>query len=149
MLFDTGDELNNGKTLSRDVIKMNGCVDNYLTDLPFIEHVSKEVGGFDQGSDNAFGLYCESHGLISYKNWTNVKKQKIKDDNWSAVPTTAFSLFDIMQNLTSDLWYKLCKKKENAILAGKIKEFSGVSKIDSTNKKWIMLWKFKATATRQ
>ena len=40
-----------------------------------------------------------------------------------------------MQNLTSDLWYKLCKKKENAILAGKIKEFSGVSKIDSTNKK--------------
>ena len=39
-----------------------------------------------------------------------------------------------MQNLTSDLWYKLCKKKEDAILAGKM-FFLGISKIDSPNKK--------------
>ena len=40
-----------------------------------------------------------------------------------------------MQNLTSDLWHKLSKKKEDAVLAGKVKEFLGISKIDSTNKK--------------
>ena len=40
-----------------------------------------------------------------------------------------------MQNLTSDIWHKLSKEKEDAILAEKIKEFWGTSKVDSTNKK--------------
>ena len=40
-----------------------------------------------------------------------------------------------MQTLTSDLWHKLCKKKEDAVKAGRVKEFLGISKIDSANKK--------------
>ena len=41
----------------------------------------------------------------------------------------------MMQSLTSDLWYRISKKKEDAVLAGKVKEFLGISKIDSANRK--------------
>ena len=41
LLFDTGDELNDGKILSLEVMKMNGPVGNHLTGLPFIKNVSK------------------------------------------------------------------------------------------------------------
>ena len=54
-----------------------------------------------------------------------------------------------MQNLTSGLWHKLSKKKEDTILAGKMKEILGISKVNSTNKKWMMPWKPRATTTRQ
>ena len=56
-LDDTGNELNDGKTLSPDVIKMNGRVGNHLTGLLFIENFPEEAGGFDQDGDDAFGLY--------------------------------------------------------------------------------------------
>ena len=46
-IYDTGDELNDGETLSPDVIKMNGRVGNHLTGLPFIKNVPEEAGGFD------------------------------------------------------------------------------------------------------
>ena len=134
-LFGTGDELGNRKTLSQDVIKMNDRMGNHFTGLPFIKNVSKEARGFDKDGDNAFSLYCESSGLTSCENWTNAERPKIKEDDWDAVAPTAVSLFEIMQNLTSDLWHKLCKKEEDAILAGKMKEFLGISKIDSANKK--------------
>ena len=98
---------------------MNGLVGNYLTGLPFIENVSKEAGGFDQDGDDAFGLHYESSGLKSYENWTNVKKPKINENDWRAIETAALSLFDIMQNLTSDLWYKLSKKKRTPSWLGK------------------------------
>ena len=45
-LYDTGNELNNGETLSLNVIKMNRCVGNHLTGLPFIKNVPRETGGF-------------------------------------------------------------------------------------------------------
>jgi len=96
-----------------------------------------------------FGLYCKSSGLKSYENWTNVENPKTNEKDWRAIETAALSLFDIMQNLTSDLWHKLSKKKENAILAGKMKEFLGISRVDNTNKNWMMPWKSKATTTRQ
>ena len=134
-LYDTGNELNDGKTLSLDVIKMNDRVGNHITGLPFIENVSKEAGGFDQDGDNAFGLYCKSSGLKSYEKWTNVENPKINEDDRISIETVALSLFDIMQNLTSDLWHKLSKKKEDAIKAGRVKEFLGISKVDSTDKK--------------
>ena len=41
----------------------------------------------------------------------------------------------MMESLTSDLWHTISKKKEDAVLAGKVKEFLGISKIDSANKK--------------
>ena len=118
-LFDTGDELGNGESLSPEVMKMNGRMGNHLTGLLSIENVLKEARGFDKDGDDTFGLYCESSGLTSSDDWTSVEKPKIKEDNWDAVAAAAFSLFDIMQNLTSDLWHKLCKKKEDAILAGR------------------------------
>ena len=69
-LYDTGDELNGGKTLPPNVIKMNGRVGNHLTGLLFTEYVPKEAGGFDQDGNDAFGLYCETSGLKIYQNWT-------------------------------------------------------------------------------
>ena len=110
-LYDNGDELNDGKTLSPNLVKMNGRVGNHLIGLPFIENVPIEDEGFDQDDDNAFGLYCKTSGLKSHKNWTNVEKPKINENDWRAVENAALSLFDIMQNLTSDLWHKLSKKK--------------------------------------
>ena len=41
----------------------------------------------------------------------------------------------MMQSLISDLWHKISKKKEDAVLDGRVKEFLGISKIDSANKK--------------
>ena len=41
----------------------------------------------------------------SYENWYEVEKPKIKD--WDAVASAAFSLFEIMEALTSDLWNKI------------------------------------------
>ena len=67
-------------------------------------------GGFDQDGDDAFRLYCETSGLKSHENWTNVEKPKINENDWKAVEIAALSLFNIMQNLTSDLWHKLSKK---------------------------------------
>ena len=81
LLFNTGNELNDDKTLSPDVIKMNGRVGNHLTGLPFIENVPEEAGGFDQDGDDAFGLYCETSGLKSHENWTNVKQPKIEEND--------------------------------------------------------------------
>ena len=71
-LFVTGDEINDGKVLSPDVIKMSGRVENHLTGLPFIKKFSNEAGGFDQDGADAFGLYGESFGIKSYGNRTNV-----------------------------------------------------------------------------
>ena len=118
-LFDTGDELDDGKALSPEVMKMNGRVGNHLTGHPFIQNISKKAGGFDKDGDVAFDLYCESSDFKSGDDWTSVRKPKIKEDDWYAVAAAAPFLFDTMQKLTSDLWHKLCKKKEDAILAGK------------------------------
>ena len=81
-LYDTGDELDDGETLSPNAIKLNGRVGNPLTGLPFIE-------------------------------------PKINKNDWKAVEIAALSLFDIMQNLTSDLWHKLSKKKRTPSWLGK------------------------------
>ena len=48
LLFDTGDDLDDGETLSQEVMKMNGRVENHLIGLPFMENVSKEAGGVRQ-----------------------------------------------------------------------------------------------------
>ena len=122
-LFDTGDDLGDGKTLSPNVVLLNGRVGNHLTGLPFVENVPHEAGGFDQDGNNAFGLYCEASGLKSYQNWESVEKPKINNSDWKAVEQASLSLFDMMQSLTSDLWYRVSKKKEDAVLAGKVKEF--------------------------
>ena len=134
-LYDNGDELEDDETLSPNSVILNGRVGNHLNGLPFIENVPDEAGGFDQDGDNAFGLYCKTSHLKSNDHWANVEKPKIKANDWKAVKIAALSLFNIMQTLTSDLWHKLCKKKEDIVKAGRVKEFSGISKIDSANKK--------------
>ena len=75
-LYDTGLDLDDGKSLSPNVIKINGRVGNHLTDLPFFENVPEKAGGFDKDGNVAFGLYCETSGLKSCENWTNIEKPK-------------------------------------------------------------------------
>ena len=104
-LYDNGDELNDGEILSLNLVKMNGRVGNHLTGLSFIKNLPKEAGGADQDGDDAFGLYCETSGLKSHENWTNVEKPKINKNGWRAVEIAALSLFNTMQNPTSDLCY--------------------------------------------
>merc|ERR1711966_310459 len=148
-LYETGGKLEDGETLSPNFIILNDRVGNHLPGLPFIENVPDEAGGFEQNGDDAFRLYYETSHLKSNEHWANVEKIKIEENDWKAVDIVALSLFNIMQTLTSDLWHKLCKKKEDIVKAGRVKEFLGISKIDSTNKKWMMPWKSKAMTTRQ
>ena len=75
-LYDIGDKLNDGETLSPNTINMNDRVRNHLTELPFIENVPDEARGVNQDGDDAFGLYCETYGLKAYENWTNIEKPK-------------------------------------------------------------------------
>ena len=134
-LYDNGDELEDDETLSPSSVMLNGRVGNHFNGLPFIENVPDEAGGFDKDGHDAFGLYCETSHLKSNEHWANIEKPKIETTDWKAVHVAALSLFNIMQTLTSDLWHKLCKKKEDAVKAGRVKEFLGISKIDSANKK--------------
>ena len=62
-LFDVGDDLVDGETLSSAVMRLNGRVGNHLTGLPFIKNVPEEAGGFNKDGNDAFGLYCETTGL--------------------------------------------------------------------------------------
>ena len=55
-LFGTGDELNDGKKLSPDVIKMNSLIGKHLTGVHFIKNVPNKARDFDKSS-----------GLKSYK----------------------------------------------------------------------------------
>ena len=75
-LYDIGDKLKDGETLSPNLVKLNGRMGNHLTDLPFIKNVSHKAGVFDQDDNDAFGLYCETSGLKSHENWTNAENKK-------------------------------------------------------------------------
>ena len=75
---------------------MNGRMRNHLTVLSFIKNVPKEAGGFDRDGNRAFGVYLETSDLKSCKNWTNVEKPKINENDWRAVRIAAIFLFDIM-----------------------------------------------------
>ena len=110
-LSDTGGDMDDGKTLSPTVVRLNGCVGNHLTGLLFIDNLPHKVGGFDKDGNNTFGLYCKMTGLKSYQNWASVEKPKINNNDWKSVELASLFLFDIMQSLTSDLWHKISKKK--------------------------------------
>ena len=56
-LFDTGDDLDDGETLSPAVMRLNGRVGNHLMGVPFIKNVPHGAGVFDKGGNDAFGLY--------------------------------------------------------------------------------------------
>merc|ERR1711966_551738 len=135
LLYDNGDKLEDDETLSPNSVILNGGVGNHLNGLPFIENVPDEAGGFEQDGDGAFGLYCETSHLKSNEHWANAEKPKIEENDWKAVKIVALSLFNIMQTPTSDLWHNFFKKKEDAVKEGTVKEFLGISKINSANKK--------------
>ena len=53
----------------------------------------------------------------------------------ATIKKCALLLFENMEALTTKLWSNINKKKENAKKGAKIKEFLGIHKIDSINKK--------------
>ena len=81
------------------------------------------------------GYIARRQALSLTKIGPTSKKTKIKDNDWKAVEAAALSLFTMLESLTSDLWHKINKKKEDAVQAGKVKEFLGISKINPANKK--------------
>ena len=95
----------------------------------------KRRGGINQDGEDAFSAYCKASGLKSYENWYEVETPRINGKYWDAVASAAFSLFEIMEALTSDLWNKIDQKKEEVKKAAKRKDFFGICKIDSANQK--------------